>query len=340
MTLTFPRVRRAHDLPELRAWLVHQWREGTTLARVVSDAQWIQRDLPSAELWWVEEETCHLLADSAPTLPADLTLDMHDMPAAAGFAVFAHDLEGIDSDPEEANLDGMVRVSAIMWGPVHVPLGSGREVVPALGIGTWSRSVLEDGLSGDELRRAGPTLFALTEERDRHMMRPDGRGNFSAMLHGDVYCYLGRSDWLPGCGPDEINDGDPYAKSEVAQRSKAEDRRLLACLWQLAKTPIVSMEVQHPPRAAARRAQRAGYDPTVRVLTLGRRQYEPSAEPVKHSVDWQHSWIVRPHWRWQAHGQGRKERKLILVGPYRKGPADKPLLGAERVWRVVPPKGG
>ena len=47
---------------------------------------------------------------------------------------------------------------------------------------------------------------------------------------------------------------------------------------------------------------------------------------------------MSPHFRLQPYGPGRSERKLILVEAYRKGDPNMPLLGAERVWRVVPPK--
>lgn len=36
--------------------------------------------------------------------------------------------------------------------------------------------------------------------------------------------------------------------------------------------------------------------------------------------------IVRGHWKYQAHGSGHAERKLIFVEPYWKGPADAPVL--------------
>jgi hypothetical protein len=329
MTWRFPVVDGPTDLPDLRTWLLRTWREGGPLSEVFDDSRYIRRNLQTAQLWWVEPETCDLLAESAPTLPDDALLDFADLPSMSGFAVFAHDLEGIDADPKWSALDHKVRVSAIMWGPATVPGGERGRLVDAISIGSFSRSVLQDGLDQAEMMRAGPTLALLSN--DDHLM--DGQ---SIALHGDLFCWLGRSDWMPGLGPNTVHPGDPDLHPHT-QASKAEDRRLLGTLWQLAKTPIVGVDTHHPPRAVARRAQREGQDPTVRVLRLGG-EAQPRTAGTPSGREWQHSWVVSPHWRWQAHGPGRAQRKLILVGPYRKGPADKPLLGGERVWRVVPPK--
>ena len=333
MTWRFPVVDGPTDLPDLRTWLLRTWREGSPLSNVFDDARFIRRSLQSAQLWWVESETCDLLAEAAPTLPDDAALDMHEIPSMCGFAVFAQDLEGTDSDPKWSELDHKVRVSGLMWGPANVPGGERGDLVPAIGIGTFSRSVLQDGLGRDEMMRAGPTLALLSEGDDYTF----GRDGESMALHGDLFCYLGRADWMPGIGPNTVHPGDPDLHPQT-QASKAEDRRLLGTLWQLARTPVVSVETPSVPRPIRRRAQREGTDPTVRVLTLGGAKQSRGPLAERSSVQWRHSWVVSPHFRWQAHGPGKELRKLILVGPYRKGPADKPLLGGERVWRVVPPK--
>jgi hypothetical protein len=324
-------------VPELRRWLLRVWHEGGALDTAYAnvnwamqqgrtDGSWIRRTLASAVLWWIEPETCDVLASSAPTLPGDYRFDMTDMPSPAGFAVFAHDLWGIDSQPAPDS-DGLCRVSALLWGPVTVPIGEGQRLEDALGMGTFSRSVLQDGLDKDELRRAGPTLGLLGMEY-----------HDEGMLHGDLYTYLGRSDWLPGLTADEVAPGDPFT-DEAAVQSKAEDRRLIAGMWALARTPMVRVVEHHPPRAVARRSQRDGYSSSIQVLTLNPAEGQRTSTVTEDSVtvDWQHSWIVRPHWRWQAHGPGWSERRLQLIQAYRKGPQDKPLLGADRVWRVKPP---
>jgi hypothetical protein len=161
--------------------------------------------------------------------------------------------------------------------------------------------------------------------------------NTSVVCTGDLFAYCGRTDWLDDTGAATPIPDDPDPRPVVAT-SKAEDRRLLAALWAITKTPVVSVERAAIPRPVARRSTREGLDPTVRVLRLG-------GTPIPHdgptcstgTREYRHQWIVRPHWRWQPFGPGRAERKLILVGPYVKGPGGAPLIGGDRVWKVVPP---
>jgi hypothetical protein len=63
----------------------------------------------------------------------------------------------------------------------------------------------------------------------------------------------------------------------------------------------------------------------VKVIQLRRAesQHRPAGEE-SNSVDWSCRWIVNGHWRHQYHGSG-KDRELIYVMPFVKGPEDKPL---------------
>lgn len=331
MTIWLPTVEGPADLPDLRAWLLHEWRPGTALFDGFGESPWINRTLKAAALWWVEPGTCEVLAESAPSIPADLTLDLRDLPTPCGLAVLAVDLEGIDADPAWNVLRGKVRVSGIMWGPITIGI-SDTEVYEAISIGTFSRSIFRDDtvLSLEEMTIAYPTLAKIVDS-NRYKW-PD---------HGDLFAYLGRSDWLPGACPDTPLPGDILASSERTLASKAEDRRLIAALWALTRTTVVDVTTPPIPRSTVRRAKRAGLDPTVRVLSLGgTRTHRADSEPTgTSSREHHHSWIVSPHFRWQAHGPGRSERKLILVPSHLKGDPALPLLGADRVWRVLPPRG-
>lgn len=122
----------------------------------------------------------------------------------------------------------------------------------------------------------------------------------------------------------------------------AEDRRLVACLWQLARTPVTHIsEAAWERRERRTLTRKLGEAPRVRVMALrpqeGTHAADVAGEPGE-GREYRHRWVVRPHWRWQAHGKGRAERKLILVGPYVKGPEGAPLLGGERVWKLAEPR--
>lgn len=324
MSIWLPTVEGPRDLPDLRSWLLDHWRPGTLIADVFPDAYWVRNTLQQAALWWVESETCQVLGESAPTIPADTVLSPADMPTPVGFAVFADDFFGMEADAEMDAFDGVVRVSAIAWSIIDVGT-SGHDTFRCASVGMFSRSVMHRDVSQRERIRQMPTLGALLGR----FPEPD-----EYPQTGDLFTYLGRTDWRFGVGPDDPLPGDVDPQ---ACASKAEDRRLLAALWALSRTKITRIEDEPIPRQVRRRAERKGLDSSVRVLRLGGQRTERATSAETSGREYQHSWIVRSHFRWQAHGPGRSERKLILVPAHLAGPADKPLLGADRVWRVVPP---
>ena len=92
---------------------------------------------------------------------------------------------------------------------------------------------------------------------------------------------------------------------------------------------------------------------TVAGASRSERKHAPSQElqivqlRKKHIVDderhasqtdreWQHQWVVNGHWRHQAHGVGRAQRKLIYINSFVKGPDDKPFKPtARKVYAVL-----
>lgn len=338
----FPPCAGPRDLPEVRAWLNHMYRPESPLVRYVTDVKFIRETLGTAKLWWVTKETCDLLAASAPTIPDDVTFDWNDAPIPSGFAVFEQDLLGTDAEIANA----AVRVSALMWGPVALPPLGAEWIGPnlytdinepgrvGLGIGMWTRASLDDGLDGDAMSRHANTLAALTEEM------PNLSHGEPHTMHGHVFTYVGRTDWLNGRPINELTPGAPlHLGPDAAAQSMTEDRKLITALWAITRTPIVSLVREHVPRAAARRAARKGLDTDVRVLTLHGPRLDQHSEATGSTRNWKHQWVVSPHWRWQPYGPGRALRRLILIPAYRKGDRSKPLLGGERVWKVVPPVG-
>lgn len=60
------------------------------------------------------------------------------------------------------------------------------------------------------------------------------------------------------------------------------------------------------------------------VLLL-RRPRPPASEPSGEHPVHDHRWVVNGHWRWQAHGTARSQRRLTWISPYVKGPEGAPL---------------
>lgn len=78
--------------------------------------------------------------------------------------------------------------------------------------------------------------------------------------------------------------------------------------------------------------KRKHVDP-VNVIDLRRavrRDQEAVAEAER---NYQHRWIVRGHWRQQAYGPGRSERRNIYIAPHVKGPEGAPMIEREKVYR-------
>lgn len=134
-----------------------------------------------------------------------------------------------------------------------------------------------------------------------------------------------------------ISEDDLAAIQEEMQeaRSGAEDRRLMAALFTLLNTSSLSrIAEERPPRAVARREQRAGHKgapSTVKVVYLRRPSNPDEGGSAEHAGNYSHRWVVNSHWRNQPYGPGNSKRKLILIGPYVKGPEDKPLVVRETV---------
>lgn len=94
-----------------------------------------------------------------------------------------------------------------------------------------------------------------------------------------------------------------------------------------------------PDGRDARLRARAGESPaTVTTIDLRPLRFVPvedAEETDRSGRQYRHRWVVRGHWRNQAHGPGRTERRPTWVPSYIKGPEGAPLLAREHVytWR-------
>lgn len=314
--MDLPEVTGPRDLPALRDWMARTYHAGGLLGWM-PDADFIEFTAADAPLWWVEPEACDLLAESAPTWPGDDVLEMSKLPSYTGLAVFGSDLVGTDAAPER---DGAtVNVSAVMWALGQLPPLEG---TPRRGVSFMMFSRIDLANSDHPMR----AMFELVFPADA--------------LHGQIWAFVGRTDWIGGFRADEPIPDIPQGMHPAALASMVEDRKLMASLWAMATAPVVRMERFVPDRAERRRAERAGVDPTVRVMTLHGPTTTGGGDELAGtpaSRQWRHRWVVRPHWVRQAYGPGWSQHRMILRGPFLKGPEGAPLLGGERVWRVAPP---
>ena len=122
-----------------------------------------------------------------------------------------------------------------------------------------------------------------------------------------------------------VDSNMAQAKIMIAACLMLEQRLLVAPL-----TPV--------PRSSRKRMAREGWPhvPLVQVIELRRREHKPSDSLEEHQVvDWSCQWMVGSHWRSQWY-PSKNLHQRILIGPYLKGPEDKPLKApSTRLFAVV-----
>lgn len=111
--------------------------------------------------------------------------------------------------------------------------------------------------------------------------------------------------------------------------------RFLLAFWRLCEQSLTETTPQHSTGRGPRH-QQAGDPADVRVVALRTRrsrQCEPDASGLT-PRSWSHRWIVSMHRRHQWYpSEGR--HKIIFVGPYVKGPADRPLQPSPETVRAL-----
>ena len=112
---------------------------------------------------------------------------------------------------------------------------------------------------------------------------------------------------------------------------------LLAATWVLMMTPTVATAIPSTPDGRdARLRARMGELPA-RITTIDLRPLrtvppEGVEVPEGGGREYRHRWVVRGHWRNQAHGPGRSLHRPVWVPSYIKGPGGAPLLAREHVY--------
>jgi hypothetical protein len=145
----------------------------------------------------------------------------------------------------------------------------------------------------------------------------------------DLVGWTADLEWTPAETNDEYDNRNKGYKAEwLIHPAGAALRQFMLCFWALSNQKIASGK--RGRKARRRWIREIGAPPatgSVRVVTL-RRYSENEAEYVGDDTgqEYSHRWIVNGHWRNQACGAGRKDRKLIWIAPHEKGPKDKPLI--------------
>lgn len=154
---------------------------------------------------------------------------------------------------------------------------------------------------------------------------------------------------IPDWDPAAIGDGPGDVKVGAIRHSEEEwlsEDRVMIRWWLAAMVlcgQVLPRHVETASRAQRRRARRI---PTIQepdwgevhVTTLRRANRAGTAwedETPEEGGRYSHQWVVSGHWRWQACGPGRKDRRLTWIAPHLKGPEDAPLMEVEQVGKLI-----
>jgi hypothetical protein len=315
------------DVPELRLTLLKGWRPDGPYA---AGFRHIVRHHPRPEvtafspgfdppalahagLWWVSSDMTHLVGRSSMTLP-ETTLTDSLMPSPSGFAVFADPLVGTD-----AETGAPIAVHALLWG-LSRHHGHGR-------------------LSFDP-DATGESRCLTISCYGRVSQGADGSWSTRHATHEGLWVPVGRTDWHFGA-----NTADPTTSNAQHAASMQEERRWLAALWLISSQPRGVAEtsdvwlLRQQRRRNLRAFPDAGNLASAPVRLVDVRRPPRPAEPTHgRKTTWTRRWIVEGHWRQQACGPGRSERRPVYIHEFVKGPADKPLVLRERVNVVQGPE--
>lgn len=131
--------------------------------------------------------------------------------------------------------------------------------------------------------------------------------------------------WSPDAVPGEEEDDAKY-------RSYA---KVLGAAWLLMGQPkVAETAVLHTVTRGGGTAAPVPV-PDVSIIDLRRIKSQPRESESEHpGREYHRRWWVEGHWRQQACGPGRSQRKPVWISPYVKGPEEAPLTEERvHVWR-------
>lgn len=272
------------------------------------------------ETYAVAEEIIDVLEHGAETIP-EFVLELSDIPAPAGFVWLERPIVFPDRH------DRTLVVRAFGW---HVTKLRGNleedrsaiaeiaEVSPALAV------------AAELARREGREVMCCvvwtdpTDERDHlhakyaeESMHDVTRAPHDLMSMIVGFWEIGRSEWY--------------------DLSSERFGKLVLTFLRFIEEPWVDYRQMVPHRHQRKRAVRTRRaEPQVHVVQLRRALSRggKSGRGGGPPVEWDHRWLVRGHWRNQACGPGRKDRRPRYIPEHIKGPEDKPLVVHDKIFSV------
>jgi hypothetical protein len=262
----------------------------------------VTRHLEAAEAFYVTKDMSTLVQHAADGLEDEDLWDASLAPTGCGFVRFEKPLVMMD-------VRGTTMLAHWMtWGPVD-----GGTLITV-----WN-----------DVRDPDDVVKLLFSQFGEGMVRRV-TGHWS--LLGGTAMHFGRS-----LGPAMIPVPEQYAEAlrneGITPTAFSSVERLVHALWLMLGQTIVSTREESVRDKYRHHAKRMNLPSRVTIIDL-RRMEGAGREPGESHIEWQHRWLVRGHWRWQACGTNYSERRRIWVNGFVKGPEDKPLVVTDKVYAL------
>jgi hypothetical protein len=259
---------------------------------------------------------CLAASDSLLNTPATLSFEPETLPTELGFVVFdkpAITVTSINENAESQIAAMRLPIEAISWGPARGSFRDDPDLPPIAGIRFTYYSRM------DYVRDWVVTEAERRQDLERMERVKAGRLP-NSWLPVDTLMWMRGPRTLPAMSDMPVENHQPAAQ--------------LALMWtffNFCSQTITTKDREAVPPKVARRWKKMKFPPRVVVVKLRRASSHVQREGEGH-VEWQHRWIVRGHWRKQACGVGRAERRPVWISAHVKGPDDKPLHISEKVY--------
>lgn len=266
----------------------------------------------SAYAYRVSADLTSLVEWAATQLEPEDKFRMDLMPTASGFVRFERSLPMRDVRGKTMLIDYLV------WGTVNIPSSFGVSK-PAMMTWAWN----DQDLTPDEVTTE---IFALP-----------GAGRIRQTV--GRWGYVGTHLLSPGlsAGPAWLTPSPVLAARLLASGATPTESTNLAryvmALLMLMDQPVVEeSEVTGQISKKTQRATKNKIPGGISVIRL--RKSHGGRRTGESQVEWTHRWVVRGHWRWQAYGPGRMQRRRQWISPHVKGPAGTPIVTSQKVYDV------
>lgn len=280
--------------------------------------------LANAELYFVTEDMTRLAAAAAESLPVH-TFHPEDLPAEAGFMVFAEPVGRYVPTKVPNVQDTHVQVVAVSWGPSQLM---------QTGAGVWMTfwSFTDTEGTARMLQHTAGWSYSRAYEHVRQNTATLTWDNEVLMRYGSDRIAIATEDSSYNELRGTTARIDPEQGWEQVRGTTAEWSQITRAAWLLITQPgVTDVDDLAQSRAMRRRAERSGYKASpVRVVRVRDHANTPERAGNAEERTYHVRWTVRGHWRNQWY-PSRGEHRPVWINPHIKGPRDAPLQSGETV---------